>query len=74
MHASTFFQMEELGVWYDRGEWDKLINFGFVNAAYHWAGGQMPFTELIRYTHYDIEEGILVRTLVRLEELFRKIR
>lgn len=70
-HTRIQTLQEEIGVVYDGEEWGKNCNFGFVNIAYHWAKG-VSFLDILANT--DIQEGIIVRTLVRLDEMLRKLK
>lgn len=46
-------------------------NFGLVEVVYEWARG-MPFAEIARLT--EVQEGIIVRCIQRLEETCRDVR
>lgn len=50
----------------------RHINLGFAAQAYWWASGA-SFLEVVEMNP-QIQEGIVVRTLVRLEELIRKLK
>ncbi|CAG0890655.1 unnamed protein product [Cyprideis torosa] len=47
------------------------LNFGLTRVAHDWAMG-VPFVKLMSET--DVQEGLIVRTIQRLEELVRDIR
>lgn len=48
-----------------------LLNFGMVELVWHWAQG-MPFAELMEIS--EVQEGTVVRTMMRLNESCREIR
>ena len=47
------------------------FNFGLTEVAYEWARG-MPFAEITQLT--DVQEGIIVRTIQRLDETLRDVK
>ncbi|XP_062514975.1 superkiller complex protein 2-like [Corticium candelabrum] len=47
------------------------LHFGLVEAVYEWARG-MPFSEITNLT--DVQEGIIVRCIQRLDEVCRDVR
>lgn len=47
------------------------LHFGLVEAVYEWARG-MPFSEITSLT--DVQEGIIVRCIQRLDEACRDVR
>lgn len=47
------------------------LNFGVVDVVYDWARG-VPFSEICQLTL--VQEGTIVRTVTRLDELLREIR
>ena len=55
----------------DSEEFWKLCHFGFADTAYRWACGE-TFGDIRSTSH--LQEGTIVRVIVRLEELMRKVR
>ncbi|CDJ38285.1 ATP-dependent RNA helicase DOB1, related, partial [Eimeria tenella] len=51
-------------------DWWKLCNFDMALVAYEWARG-LPFVDVMRLT--SLQEGSVVRNLLRLDELLRKL-
>jgi len=49
----------------------EQFNFGLTEVAYEWARG-MPFAEITQLT--DVQEGIIVRTIQRLDETLRDVK
>ncbi|XP_059090527.1 superkiller complex protein 2-like [Tigriopus californicus] len=49
----------------------EQFNFGLVEVVYEWARG-MPFSEITRLT--DVQEGVIVRTIQRLDETLRDVK
>lgn len=49
----------------------EQFNFGLVEVVYEWARG-MPFAEITRLT--DVQEGVIVRTIQRLDETLRDVK
>ena len=47
------------------------FNFGLTEVAFEWARG-MPFAEITQLT--DVQEGIIVRTIQRLDETLRDVK
>jgi len=47
------------------------FNFGLMEVTFEWARG-MPFSEITELT--DVQEGIIVRTIQRLDEVCKDIR
>ncbi|KAG5184770.1 DEAD/DEAH box RNA helicase, partial [Tribonema minus] len=47
------------------------LNFGLVDVVYDWARG-VPFAEICQITL--VQEGTIVRTVTRLDELLREVR
>ncbi|CAN4102243.1 unnamed protein product [Withania somnifera] len=47
------------------------LKFGLVEVVYEWAKGT-PFAEICELT--DVPEGVIVRTIVRLDEICREFR
>ncbi|PFX34751.1 Helicase SKI2W [Stylophora pistillata] len=52
-------------------EFKKQYNFGLVEVVFEWARG-MPFSEITNLT--DVQEGIIVRCIQRLDETCRDVR
>ncbi|XP_074623537.1 superkiller complex protein 2-like [Acropora palmata] len=52
-------------------EFKEQYNFGLVEAVFEWARG-MPFSEITNLT--DVQEGIIVRCIQRLDETCRDVR
>lgn len=52
-------------------EFGASMNFGLVEVVYEWARG-LDFSTIMRLT--DVQEGIIVRTIQRLDELCRDVR
>jgi len=50
---------------------NEHMQFGLVTVAYEWACG-MPFNKICELT--EVQEGVIVRTLTRLDELIRECR
>jgi antiviral helicase SKI2 len=50
---------------------DNALNFGLVHVVYDWARG-LPFSNICQLT--TVQEGSIVRTIVRLDELCREVR
>lgn len=50
---------------------DNALNFGLVHVVYDWARG-LPFSNICQLT--SVQEGSIVRTIVRLDELCREVR
>ena len=48
-----------------------VLNFGLMNVIYQWAKG-MSFVDIKGWS--GIQEGAIARSLVRLEELLRKVK
>ena len=46
------------------------IHFGLLSVTYEWAQGK-PFKDIVE--NVDIQEGIIVRTLQRLDEIFNDV-
>jgi len=71
--ATNLGQLQkEKGLDIDPGEYcDDSLNFGLVHVVYEWALG-MPFKTICDLT--DAQEGTIVRTITRLEELCREVR
>ena len=71
--ATNLGQLQrEKGLDLDPGEYcDNSLNFGLVHVVYEWALG-MPFRNICDLT--DAQEGTIVRTITRLEELCREVR
>lgn len=71
--ATNLGQLQkEKGLDVDPGEYcDNSLNFGLVHVVYEWALG-MPFRVICDLT--DAQEGTIVRTITRLEELCREVR
>ena len=53
------------------GDFVEQFNFGLVEVVYEWAKG-MPFSEITQLT--DVQEGIIVRTIQRLDETLRDVK
>jgi len=53
------------------GEFVESFNFGLVEVVYEWARG-MPFADITKLT--DVQEGIIVRTIQRLDESLRDVK
>lgn len=47
------------------------MKFGLAEVVYHWCLG-MPFVEIASMT--DVQEGIIVRSMTRLDEVCRDVR
>jgi len=63
---------KERGLNVDPGEYrDGALQFGLVHVVYEWALG-VPFKNICDLT--DVQEGSIVRTIVRLDELCREVR
>ena len=63
---------KECGLEVDPGEYcDQSLNFGLVHVVYEWALG-VPFKNICELT--DVQEGVIVRTITRLDELCREVR
>lgn len=52
-------------------DYQKLFNFGLVEVVYEWSKG-MPFCEITELT--DVQEGIIVRCIQRLNEVLMDVR
>ena len=53
------------------GDFVEQFNFGLVEVVYEWSKG-MPFSEITQLT--DVQEGIIVRTIQRLDETLRDVK
>jgi len=53
------------------GDFVESFNFGLVEVVYEWARG-MPFSDITSLT--DVQEGIIVRTIQRLDETLRDVK
>jgi len=53
------------------GEYVDSFKFGLVEVVYEWARG-MPFSDITKLT--DVQEGIIVRTIQRLDESLRDVK
>eukprot|EP00088_Acartia_fossae_P019600 TRINITY_DN2144_c0_g2_i3.p1 TRINITY_DN2144_c0_g2~~TRINITY_DN2144_c0_g2_i3.p1 ORF type:complete len:1086 (-),score=228.13 TRINITY_DN2144_c0_g2_i3:272-3529(-) len=53
------------------GEYVDSFHFGLVEVVYEWARG-MPFADITKLT--DVQEGIIVRTIQRLDESLRDVK
>ena len=53
------------------GDFVESFNFGLVEVVYEWARG-MPFSVITSLT--DVQEGIIVRTIQRLDETLRDVK
>lgn len=51
-------------------DWNSIVGYGFVNVVYYWATGT-SFGDIMKLT--ALQEGTIVRSIIRLEELCRKI-
>lgn len=71
--ATNLGQLQkEQGLDVDPGEYcDRSLKFGLVHVVYEWALG-VPFKNICELT--DVQEGSIVRTITRLDELCREIR
>lgn len=49
----------------------EQFNFGLVEVVFEWARG-MPFAEITQLT--DVQEGVIVRTIQRLDETLRDVK
>ncbi|KAI1305255.1 Helicase SKI2W [Halotydeus destructor] len=49
----------------------EALKFGLVEVAHQWAKGT-PFNEVVQYT--DVQEGIIVRTIQRLDEILSDVK
>ena len=49
----------------------EQFNFGLVEVVYEWTKG-MPFAEITQLT--DVQEGVIVRTIQRLDETIRDVK
>ena len=47
------------------------LNFGLVEVVYEWARG-LPFAQITTLT--DVQEGVIVRTIQRLDEMLRDVK
>ena len=47
------------------------LNFGLIEVVYEWARG-MPFSQITTLT--DVQEGVIVRTIQRLDETLRDVK
>eukprot|EP00917_Polyrhabdina_sp_WS-2016_P005028 GHVP01011519.1.p1 GENE.GHVP01011519.1~~GHVP01011519.1.p1 ORF type:complete len:549 (+),score=99.22 GHVP01011519.1:254-1900(+) len=72
IHGSIEKAMVAMGVKVGSEDWWKLCNFRLCNIAYEWAKGT-PFTEIMK-TCDKIQEGTIVRAILRLDELLRKMK
>ncbi len=52
-------------------EYVEQFNFGLTEVVYKWAMG-MPFAEITQLT--DVQEGVIVRTIQRLDETLRDVK
>eukprot|EP01053_Blabericola_migrator_P013086 Blabericola_migrator_1__13085@NODE_889_length_6163_cov_243_088911_g626_i0_p1_GENE_NODE_889_length_6163_cov_243_088911_g626_i0NODE_889_length_6163_cov_243_088911_g626_i0_p1_ORF_typecomplete_len492_score120_49DSHCT/PF08148_12/1_5e43Pyr_excise/PF03013_14/8_7e02Pyr_excise/PF03013_14/0_31_NODE_889_length_6163_cov_243_088911_g626_i04751950 len=71
IHDHVADELMKRGVHVDREDWQRLCSFKFAHVAYRWASGE-PFTKLTERT--SLQEGTIVRTIVRLDELIKKLR
>ena len=63
---------KEQGLDIDPGEYcDRALKFGLVHVVYEWALG-VPFKNICELT--DVQEGSIVRSITRLDELLREVR
>ena len=53
------------------GDFVESFNFGLVEVVYEWARG-LPFSDITHLT--DVQEGIIVRTIQRLDETLRDVK
>jgi antiviral helicase SKI2 len=49
----------------------EQFNFGLTEVVYEWARGT-PFSEITQLT--DVQEGVIVRTIQRLDETLRDVK
>ncbi len=52
-------------------EYVEQFNFGLTEVVYEWARG-MPFSNITALT--DVQEGVIVRTIQRLDETLRDVK
>ena len=53
------------------GDFVESFNFGLVEVVHEWARG-LPFSDITQLT--DVQEGIIVRTIQRLDETLRDVK
>ena len=62
---------KECGMKQPVGEFVEQFNFGLTEVVHEWARG-MPFAEITQLT--DVQEGVIVRTIQRLDETLRDVK
>lgn len=62
---------KEFGMVSSVEDYQKLFNFGLIEVVYEWSRG-MPFSEITELT--DVQEGIIVRCIQRLNEVLMDVR
>lgn len=62
---------KEFGMASSVEDYQKLFNFGLIEVVYEWSRG-MPFSEITELT--DVQEGIIVRCIQRLNEVLMDVR
>ena len=55
------------------GDFVDSINFGMMNIAYEWAKGT-PLKDILEIVTEEVQEGLIVRTLQRLDEVLADIK
>jgi len=70
IHAEVGKKQAWLGVECDIEEWQKVCNFSIARLIHAWTRG-VSFLEIVENTW--IQEGTIVRAIVRLEEMLRKL-
>lgn len=71
IHEKIADEMTDLNIVYSHEDWARNLNCTFAHIAYRWATG-IPFKNLMEKT--TLQEGQIVRTMVRLEESLRKLK
>jgi len=70
--ALVIGQMQrECGMEEAPGDYAEQFHFGLTEVVYEWARG-VPFNEITRLT--DVQEGVVVRTIQRLDETLRDVK
>lgn len=55
------------------GDFVEAINFGMMNIAYEWAKG-IALKDILQIVTEEVQEGLIVRTLQRLDEILADIK
>eukprot|EP00914_Ancora_sagittata_P031678 GHVO01064173.1.p1 GENE.GHVO01064173.1~~GHVO01064173.1.p1 ORF type:complete len:998 (+),score=151.22 GHVO01064173.1:303-3296(+) len=71
-HSEIEGEMFALGIRLDTADWWKFCNFGLALAAHEWAKGT-SFSVIMGAVE-NMQEGTIVRAILRLDELVRKMK